>query len=140
MQARQLHRIPTVGLHPIPRSLRHKRGSHHIAAHPQPAELPVHRVSARPRFVADLELVTRTQPLHQSLDRLGTVGNLAEVFDVRRGVAMRDRDGDRLLVDIEPDVHHPVGHDRSLPYVALRSLCRERNLRSTRWDRSSHLV
>jgi len=137
---RQLESVAPIGLDTIAGTHRYQRGGDHDAIDLHRVELAVNGVATGSGFVADPQPVTRAKLVDQLADRLAAIGNLAQVLDLKRRVLMGNCHGDGFLVDIQSDVHHALVHDRSLPSVALRLPRGERNLRTTRVGRSSHLV
>ena len=105
-QASQRHRIATIRLHAIARLPRDQRRGDNVAAQALPREVPIQPVATRPGLVDEHQ--PRTLGLEfpdQRVDVALPRADRPQRHDLRAPLLRRIGDRDRLLVDIETDVH-----------------------------------
>src|SRR5258708_5817506 len=139
-KTRKLHRIPTVGLDPISRLLRHERWRDNHALDVRCSKRALQDKPRRSGLVAAPQRRPSTEFL-QALEHKRRV--VRDRRDILRSVpiTIRHRDGDALLVDVQTYESYLL-HWTSLPHAALRRLpssC-QRNPRSLRDGWSNHSV
>ena len=114
VQLRQAQRITPVGLHPVARLARDQGRRHHHAGVAEALELPLQAVAAGAGLVAEAQLPPIPgQPSRQLGDDLGPVREDPELPDLATPDALRDRHGDRRLVDVHADKRDAAHQARS---------------------------
>src|SRR6266568_8274896 len=126
---RQFLGVAAIGLHPVAGLGGNQRRSHYFARHPKLGELPVQNIARRPRLIADLQMLRRSQLADQLADRLQSVRD--DPHRTHFPIWLGDRHCDRLGVDIQTYKAY-FRHWRPAPFVCgsapldlpLRSLTR----------------
>ena len=106
VQLRRHHGIAAVRLHAIARRHRHERWRHNNAIMPQLDKLAIQPIPAWACLAARMQTTSAgAKLLHQLADMIRTVRNRAPVTDLSPTVALRNRDRNRRLMDIQSDEH-----------------------------------
>jgi hypothetical protein len=80
--ARQLQRIPPIGLDAISRLLRNQRWRNHIALDSQLRQLPVEYEARRAGFIAGPQMFGRSKLADELADRIFTVGDRSQAANL----------------------------------------------------------
>ncbi len=96
--ARQFDGVAPIGFHSIARFHRYESRRDHFAAHAQSGELPIQHIPRGSGFVADPQLLDRTELVHQLPNRLRAVSNYTEGSDFTAGFSNGYCDGVRMDV------------------------------------------
>ncbi len=112
VQPGQATAVPPIRLHPVPGRLRDERGCHHVTGNPHGGEQPVQIVARGAGLVAGPEVLRLAEARDQPANRVLVVEDLVDL----RGPSIRleNRDRDRVLVDVHPEVGHCVARDTGL--------------------------
>ena len=112
MQPREHLTVAAIGFHPIPAALRNHRRTDHDAVFAAVGQVAIDPEPARAGFVHEVQTpVGRAERAHHLVERLEVARDHAVVADFAVALALRDRDVDRFLVDIQPYEHATVPHD-----------------------------
>lgn len=101
LAACQLQGVAPISFHTVTGLHGNQRRCDHFAAHAESGELPIPRIPCGSGFVADPQLLDRTELVHQLPNRLGAVSNYTEGSDFTAGLGNGDCDG--VHMDIETD-------------------------------------
>jgi hypothetical protein len=116
VQRRQGRGVTAVRLHPVARTPRNQSRCHHHAVAAEVGELPVPAVTPRAGLVTHPQLLAAPpQAFDQPAHHLGPVLHAPQMPHLAIATALRDRDRDRRLVDIQ-------AHERDIAHQA-RLLC-----------------
>ncbi|CDX42542.1 hypothetical protein MPLSOD_410009 [Mesorhizobium sp. SOD10] len=103
MKAGEHGGVATVRLHPIARIPRNQRRRHHVAPMAEARELAMNAIAARASLIAKRQRLTGPpETVAQLADGISVIGNLAEIVHRAGASALRNRDRDPLLVNIQP--------------------------------------
>ena len=120
MQTRQIDRIPSIRLDPVPRLARDQRRGYHHAVVPRSGQLTLDAVAARPGLIAKPEHRSVSRELARKPRQSGRrVGNLSMRANLAAS-ARRQSNRYRLFVNIQTDVGDMPTHAPSPMREALR--------------------
>jgi hypothetical protein len=119
-RARQLLRVATIGLDPIPRLDRNQSRRHHVTANAQLCELPIQHVPARACLVADVQPLRTFELANQTSNGIPLVGDRTKRPNLNASLCIRHSHRDGVLVHSRPTNRVPFFIDRLPSHVALR--------------------
>ena len=121
VQLGQAGGITPIGLDPVARPLGDQRGGDHDAFVPAGRQATVDAITARPCLVAKPQLhAVAAELAQQTVQRRRCVRDPAVLSHLAAQAALRHRDDDAVLVNIQPNVSDTNRHDPSPMHEARR--------------------